>query len=193
MDDFRKSSPQRRTNISNRNKYVDYKPELREDFHQRCGYCGDHDFFRETYYEIDHFIPTSLEKSGLNIYTNLVYSCRSCNNSKRGKWPTGNPQKANDGVEGWIDPCDPLYSHQFERLSDGSIRAISKLGEWMWSALNLGNPSHRLTWKLEEIKNLLAQTDNMDINDPIELRNIKELNTKYRKFEEDLRGIPSFI
>lgn len=62
MDDFRKSSPQRRTNISNRNKYVDYKPELREDFHQRCGYCGDHDFFRETYYEIDHFIPTSLEK-----------------------------------------------------------------------------------------------------------------------------------
>lgn len=63
----------------------------------------------------------------------------------------------------------------------------------MWSALNLGNPSHRLTWKLEEIKNLLAQTDNMDINDPIELRNIKELNTKYRKFEEDLRGIPSFI
>ena len=68
MTDFRKISPQRRSNPSTQSNYRKYKLELREDFHQRCGYCGDHDFFRQTYYEIDHFVPSSIDENGINIY-----------------------------------------------------------------------------------------------------------------------------
>lgn len=90
MSDFRKITPARRESVPVYKTHNEYKPLLREDFHQRCGYCGDHEFFRDTYYEVDHFVP---KKSLVNIspteYSNLVYSCRSCNNSKRAKWPTG--------------------------------------------------------------------------------------------------------
>ena len=90
MSDFRKITPARRKSVPVYKTHNEYKPLLREDFHQRCGYCGDHEFFRDTYYEVDHFVP---QKYLVNIspteYSNLVYSCRSCNNFKRAKWPTG--------------------------------------------------------------------------------------------------------
>ena len=192
MTDFRKISPQRRSNPSTQSNYRKYKLELREGFHQRCGYCGDHDFFRQTYYEIDHFVPSSIDENGINIYSNLVYSCRSCNNSKSDKWPTKDSSIPNDEQKGWIDPCDLLYSDQFERMEDGSIRAITELGNWMWTALGLGNPNHRLIWQLESLRELLDKADKMDITNSIEQKKINELNQKYRRFEAELRGIPDF-
>lgn len=192
MADFRKITPCRRTNVAEQTKHTKYKDDLRIDFHQRCGYCGDHDFFRDTFYEVDHFVPKSLDKTRELDYSNLVYACRSCNNAKRAKWPTKDPNKANDGLKGWIDPCDGTYASQFERLADGSIKAITQLGFWMWSELSLGRPNHRLKWQLEQLRLELLRTDALEIDDPVELKAIKELNAKYRRFEESLRGYPNF-
>jgi len=192
MKDFRKVTPSRRTDVPKQKKYNKYKEELRSDFHQRCGYCGDHDFFRDTYYEVDHFVPKDLDISRELDYSNLVYSCRSCNNSKRAKWPTNDPNKPNDGKIGWIDPCDADYSNHFERLDDGSIKAITPLGNWMWTALSMGKPDHRLKYMLEQLRIELKKTDDLDVEDPEELKAIKELNAKYREFEESLLGYPNF-
>lgn len=192
MTDFRKIKPQRRNNVPVCKVYQEYKSILCEDFHRRCGYCGDHEFFRETFYEIDHFIPKKLAPEKANEYSNLVYSCRTCNNSKRDKWPTGDAAHPNDGLKGWIDPCDAQYSAQFDRLKDGSIRSKTKLGLWMWGALSLGNPIHRLKWMLEQIRYELGKTESLDISDVNELRQVNELNAKYRRFEEQLRGLPNF-
>ncbi len=192
MVDFRKTTPFRRCDAPEGKKYQTYKPLLREDFHQRCGYCGDHDFFSDTFYEIDHFVPKKIAEERENDYSNLVYSCRSCNNSKRAKWPTGNANIPNNGKEGWIDPCDSKYANQFERLSDGSVKSKTELGLWMWKALTLGNPIHRLKWTLEQLRIELMKTDTLEIEDPIELKQIKELNARYRKFEGQLRGFPNF-
>lgn len=85
-----------------------------------------------------------------------------------------------------------LYSDQFERMEDGSIRAITELGNWMWTALGLGNPNHRLIWQLESLRELLDKADKMDITNSIEQKKINELNQKYRRFEAELRGIPDF-
>ena len=117
MDDFRKKMPVRRDNAPDVKTYHEYKPLLREDFHERCGYCGDHEFYRDSFYEVDHFVPKTLAPEREKDYSNLVYSCRTCNNSKRAKWPTQKADKPNNGKEGWIDPCDNEYSKQFERLS----------------------------------------------------------------------------
>lgn len=192
MSDFRKIKPFRRDNAPQGKVYKAYKPLLREDFHQRCGYCGDHEFFRESFYEIDHFVPKALAPEKENEYSNLIYSCRSCNNSKRDKWPTGDVTQPHDGKEGWIDPCDEQYSLQFERLEDGSIKSKTELGLWMWKSLSFGTPMHRLKWTLEQIRVELNQAQTVDISDVNELRQINELNTKYRQFEEQLRGFPNF-
>ncbi len=193
MSDFRKITPARRESVPVYKTHNEYKPLLREDFHQRCGYCGDHEFFRDTYYEVDHFVP---KKSLVNIspteYSNLVYSCRSCNNSKRAKWPTGDENIHNDGKQGFIDPCDDAYAAQFERLADGSIHSITDLGDWMWSALNFGNPAHRVRWKLEEIKIMLKELDEVNIDSQEELRAKEKLNRLYHNLEEQLRGKPKF-
>ena len=193
MIDFRKKNPSRRSNAPQAKKYSDYKSLLREDFNQRCGYCDDHEFFSETYYEIDHFVPQKIAAEKENDYSNLVYSCRSCNNSKRAKWPTKDVNLSNNGKEGWIDPCDSNYAIQFKRISDGSICPKTDLGLWMWKELTLGNPIHRLKWILEQLRVELKKTDMLDIDNPIELKQIKELNTQYRKFEEQLKGTPNFF
>ena len=196
MTDFRHRKPTRRESPEEKSRYTDYKPELREDFNERCGYCGDHDFFRQTYYEIDHFVPQDkLETISLNEYSNLVYSCRSCNNSKRAKWPTGDEKVHNDGKVGFIDPCDETYANQFHRGKDGSIIACTELGQWMWTALNFGNPAHRVIWNLEEIRKRIneivayAKVGRV----PAELEtDIWALIDKYFAYEAELRGVPHF-
>lgn len=193
MADFRKITPERRDDAPKGKKYPAYKALLREDFHQRCGYCGDHDFFSDSFYEIDHFVPQKIDENRKNDYSNLVYSCRSCNNSKRAKWPTGDTNKPNNGKQGWIDPCDSAYATHFERISDGSVMSTSELGQWMWKALALGNPIHRLKWMLEQLRLELVKTDTLVIEDLEELKQIKELNATYRRFEEQLKGFPNFL
>ena len=196
MADFRKTTPVRRTSVPDYKTHSEYKQLLREDFHQRCGYCGDHEFFRDTYYEVDHFVPKKyLVKISPVEYSNLVYSCRSCNNSKRAKWPTKDENIHNDAKQGFIDPCDAAYAAQFERLTDGSIRPKTELGGWMWSALNFGNPAHRVKWQLEKVKILLKELDRLSIESmSVEELRIKEtLNRLYHGLEEQLRGKPNFL
>lgn len=194
MNDFRNVTPIRRNDIPVLDKVSKYKTFLREDFKQRCGYCGDHDFFRESFYEVDHFVPiTQLKTISKTDYTNLVYSCRSCNNFKRSKWPTQNEHIHNDGKKGFIDPCDLEYPNQFTRLSDGSIYPKTELGSWMWSALNLANPVHRIKWKLEEIKNIIKILRNIVDDTSIDdLKIINEMYSVYMDLEEQLRGVPNF-
>ena len=193
MADFRQQTPVRSTGVPKLEPYGKYKPQLRLDFHERCGYCGDHDFFRETYYEVDHFVPKDFLKTiSLTEYSNLVYSCRLCNNHKRKKWPTRDETVHNDGIQGFIDPCDLSYPAQFERMTDGSIYAKTTLGCWMWSALNLGHPAHRLKWKIEKLKVLLDELGAIEMDSIEDLKAYKNLSTTYLDLEEQLRGKPNF-
>ena len=70
---IRRTSPTRNPTGSN---WADHKPDLQQDFHLHCGYCGSYDGFRNTYFEVDHFIPKSLFILGGKItychYDNLV-------------------------------------------------------------------------------------------------------------------------
>lgn len=193
MEDFRKVTPVRRDNAPDVKNYHEYKPFLREDFYERCGYCGDHEFFRDTFYEIDHFVPKTLAPEKIKDYSNLVYSCRTCNNSKRAKWPTKLADKPNNGNEGWIDPCDSEYSKQFERLSDGSVKAKTVLGQWIWRELSLGNPIHRLKWSLEQLRVELNRAISLDITDVEEGKQIMTLFSRYMELEEQLKGFPNFF
>ena len=67
--------------------YASYRPWLRDEFSFRCVYC----LFRERWgllrrtFEIDHFLPVSLNPDESADYRNLVYACGFLANASKGK------------------------------------------------------------------------------------------------------------
>lgn len=180
---IRNSIPARRINPKPVSNYHQYKDDLREDFECRCGYCGDHDYFRVTDYQIDHFVPrTQMKTIKITDYSNLVYACRSCNRSKSNKWPTNDENIANNGKEGFIDPCDPAYDKQFSRNNRGEIVPITPLGEWMWLALSLGNPAHSVVWKLEQLLIKIKELQSIADTFPVDASLAIKLNGLYKDY-----------
>jgi hypothetical protein len=186
MIKFRNITPTRRTNVRSVNKASEYKSELREDFNRRCGYCDDVDSWRDTFYEVDHFVPkVYLKTISENNYSNLVYSCRHCNNAKRAKWPTKCEKKHNNGSEGFIDPCDLSYDAQFYRNSFGEIKPKTALGEYMYKEMKLYLRRHVIVWKLERLDNLIREMK-MLLGNSDELLSLYQ---EHKKYIDELHGI----
>lgn len=170
--------PVRRTKLTQSEKgknYSKHKPDLKKDFNNHCGYCGAYDGFGYTltYFEIDHFIPKDFliknnSKIGLCKYSNLVYSCRFCNNNKTKFWPSEKDDVFRIKNVGYIDPCDPDYEKQFYRNDDGAILWRTQLGKWMSTVafkFDIRIDEIKLLWKynqtrknIEKIAEILNQT-----------------------------------
>ena len=150
--ELRKTIPTRSGNVAHQDDYKAYRNQLATDFNHRCGYCDDRDVPRAASFEIDHFVPQKVDKSRITDYSNLVYACKSCNNAKRAKWPTGDKTKPNDGKVGWVDPCSNIYDNQFERGIDGKIYPTSELGQWMHDNLKLWKKQHEILWNCEQLE-----------------------------------------
>lgn len=152
----REIQPQRRLSPGKSEKGNDYqkhKPELKEDFHSCCGYCGAYDGFghASTYFEIDHFVPKDyLTRSESTIslckYSNLVYSCRSCNNNKTKHWPSQRDDVYVIRDTGFIEPCDPEYENHLYRTDEGAIMWNTPIGKWM------ATTAFKFDERMEEVK-----------------------------------------
>jgi len=159
MKPFRTSIPSRTC----ANKYADYssyKPYLRSDFRNRCGYCDDIDSIcgGARGFHIDHFRPKATFGHLKNEYNNLVYACPYCNGAKSNDWPSGveNVAILDDG-SGYLDPCDIDFDKHFERYDHGRIRPKSAVGLYMYKKLKLGLRRHQLAWAYEQLENLLRE------------------------------------
>ncbi len=158
MNSFREKTPTRRNDVAFKKNYQEYNSLLKEDFNKRCGYCDDHLGWRNSFYEIDHFIPKFfLEESEYSNYDNLVLACRFCNNSKRSKWPSKDRARPNDGKIGFVDPCNEEYDSHFKRNSEGEILHQSDLGLWMYKELKLYLKRHSILWQVEKIDKVLKE------------------------------------
>jgi len=160
---FRQQTPKRRLITNIVAHYSDHRNDLHIDFKGRCGYCNDIHTWRVASFEIDHFIPRMKDKKPfLTIktetdYSNLVYSCKSCNNSKSNKWPSNDQNIHNQNNEGFIDPCEDEYNDQFTRLNNGQIRPTTALGNWIYNALKLHKPQHEVIWSIEQATELITE------------------------------------
>lgn len=155
---FRINRPSRRNDISPKGNYRDYRSELKTDFYNRCGYCDSFDLRRSNDFEIDHFVPQRVFiKFKPNDYFNLVYSCKSCNRSKSGKWITNNENTNLSNNLGFIDPCNEEYETHFIRHSNGDINWNSETGKWMYRELSLFNIQHSVLWMLENVRNAINE------------------------------------
>lgn len=142
---------ERRTGLEQRS-YNDYGPELREDFHHMCGYCGKGEAVTKKGFEIDHFVPQILAPDLTNCYRNLVYSCFTCNRKKGAKWPTKDATLAHNGTIGICDPATEEFDLHLKRDADGKIISCSAVGEYMLKkAFRFDKRPTEIVWKAMQI------------------------------------------
>ncbi len=201
MSKFRSHTPERRPITANVNHYSEHRGDLKIDFKNRCGYCNSIDTWRLMSFEIDHFIPQNKNKIPfLTIktstdYSNLVYACKSCNNSKSNKWPTNDETISHLNNEGFIDPCEVDYTLQFKRHSQGRIIPVTTLGSWIFNELKLYKPQHEIIWNIEqldvlidEINVLLLTITNENITVQLKDRLLK-VHEEYRNYTKQLGNL----
>lgn len=165
--------------------WSEHKKDLQEDFHFHCGYCGSYDGFRHTYFEVDHFVPKSLFEKNGNIdycqYSNLVYSCKFCNNKKLSKWPTNDENIHNIKNRGFVDPCKSEYDTHIYRTQNGGIMWQTELGKWMVrEAFKFDERDYaiKLLWELNQRRKLIESFI-------IELNKRDEKSDEYKEIKRE--------
>ncbi len=195
MNSFRDKDPLKRDAPKAVAHYREYKSDLKEDFYSRCGYCNDTDHWSGgwRFYQLDHFVPKKyLVAISQHEYSNLIYSCFYCNNSKRAKWPSKDEQIAIVGNEGFINPRETVYTDHLERDGDGNIIAKSDLGVYMIKALKLKLKRHCIIWKLEKMEGLFDELEAQyekakDKIPPALSAKVAALFFEYRNYNKQLR------
>jgi hypothetical protein len=192
---FRSATPVRRLGRSALIHYTSYRKTLKEDFNNRCGYCGSFDKIFRRSFAIDHFIPQNptgfTHTLPANDYYNLVYACGYCNSAKTNKWPTNDPAKPNDGKKGFIDPVDPAYDLLFHRDQHGAIGVIKKtnhLSVYIHKELSLSNHIHSILWKLEKVDTSIST-----IKDLINKQGRTDLQQTLNEFYEAYHSLTSTL
>ena len=72
-------------------RWRDFHDELGRRFGSLCAYCESPDKG-----EVDHFRPKSRFPEFVYEWSNWIFACRACNQSKRENWPE----------QGYVDPCN---------------------------------------------------------------------------------------
>ena len=109
-------------------EYTHYRQEIRQDSLGRCVYCDSHEneIGGQETMELDHFRPRKyrLHYHLVNDPTNLVWSCRGCNNLKRDHWPALGTDSSIRDNEGFVDPFYDNRADFFRVESDGIFSII---------------------------------------------------------------------
>ncbi len=157
--------------------YSSFKPYLEKDFNGRCGYCDITEIVIGKVFQIDHFAPRQKFPDLECEYSNLVYTCPSCNRAKWNDWPMSEPAPSHDESRGYVDPCDAEYATHLNRTNCGIVEANTPVGVYMRYKLNLFALKHRYLWLLdiahhqcEEIGDFLQRLD----EDSPEVATLKE-------------------
>ena len=91
------------------NHWRDFRPELGARFNGKCGYCECAcDARSDNAGTLDHFRPRSKFPELTYEWTNWVFSCWPCNESKDDQWPE----------TGYIDPCSADPDDRPEKYLD---------------------------------------------------------------------------
>ena len=121
----------RRTEVDQESDYHKYEGVLSEDFGHICGYCGKSEMVTRKGFEIDHFVPMRIASERKTDYSNLVYSCFTCNRKKSRKWPTEDKDINHNGKVGFIDPATTQYDEHLRRTEVGDIVGLTDVGTYM--------------------------------------------------------------
>lgn len=110
--------------------YKEYRDWLRDEFSFRCVFCLKREQwdYRFGLWDIDHFIPQSIDYSSRLTYENLLYVCRTCNLIK-----------SNNLVP---DPCNVPFGMCLKVNNDGTITALNATGQILIDEFRLDNEDY---------------------------------------------------
>jgi uncharacterized protein (TIGR02646 family) len=149
-----------RRDVAAQIQYRHYRDDLRQDFIQACGYCGDDDERADpSTFHIDHFAPKKQFPELELAYANLVYACRFCNVGKSNHWIGSDPKTPNDGIRGFVDPCSDDYDVHLGRDAGGRIVGKTVLGQYVIRRLHLHLLRHELLWRARRARSLRDEID----------------------------------
>lgn len=166
--------------------YLDYRPFLRRDFEYRCAYCLRHEFFSGggEAGEVDHHRPLRLFPELKSEYGNLYWSCRRCNATKSGKWPSA-PQEAL-GFR-FVDPCADDHDNHWQTHPDGTLTPLTVPGRYTIRHIQLDRPV------LTEFRRFLSRLQEQVREIEMELQNANlSLDTRERLLH-DLKAVTGLI
>lgn len=169
----------RNDKVEKEDDYKKYVAHLRKDFKFICGYCGKPEYATTKGFEPDHFVPKRIDADRVLDYTNLVYSCFTCNRKKLGKWPTEDKNKPNNGTVGFIDPTSKDYDKHLGRDEKGNIEFYTDVGEYMYKiAFKFNLRPMEEIWKIiqlieakEKLKSVKDKLNQEEFLEYIELDN----------------------
>lgn len=180
-----------RSDVPAKTKYGLYREDLRQDFLNACGYCGDSDErIDRIAFHIDHFAPKALFPDLELVYANLVYACRFCNVSKADHWIGVDSAIPNDGAKGFVDPCSAEYEQHLRRLPTGQIVGASDLGTYIVGRLKLHLLRHELLWNARRMRVVQREVDSLI--DKLELRG-EQGSPRYIKLLQRFRELTKSI
>ena len=116
--------------------YSKFRSYVRSDFQEMCAYCLMEELLSsgQENFELDHFVPVSKSKSGVNDFYNLYYACHVCNHIKGAKWP--DPRLSAKGI-GFVDLCKDDFDDHFRELPNGEWEGLTESGKYTIAALKL--------------------------------------------------------
>ena len=124
-------------------RWRNFLSNLRLPFYGICGYCEEEAALEE----VDHFRPKSKFPELVYAWSNWVFACNSCNDTKNDKWPPG----------GYVDPCACSTQERPEHFFDFNLRT------------GMIVPKSDLT---QEQRRKASQTiQGLDLNNPGHIRN----------------------
>jgi len=118
--------------------YNSYRDWLRDEFAFRCVYCLHREQWnnRGGAFHVEHFVPASVDQDGECEYSNLLYACATCNETKQ-------------AILGLPNPCQVAFNDCLRVMADGRIDALNSDGEKLKQVLRLDsekNVRDRYRW-----------------------------------------------
>lgn len=139
--------------------YKSYKPFLRREFDHTCVYCDvwESEMGGKKSFHIDHYRPKEKPqfKHLITEYSNLLYSCRDCNEFKDDYWP--NPLEWLLGRI-YLDPCEYDVDDHIDK-SDHEWIGLTRMGIFNIDELHLAEePKTTVRSERERLHDLLTES-----------------------------------
>jgi HNH endonuclease len=111
--------------------YRSFRDWLRDEFKFRCVYCLHRErwYGRGATFHVEHCTPVKNDPTRKCDYSNLVYACATCNESK-------------SDIINLPNPCEVSFRDCLRILDDGRIEALNDEGEKLKQALQLDSQSN---------------------------------------------------
>ena len=118
--------------------YASFRDWLRDEFTFRCVFCLHREqwYGRSGTFDIEHFVPASVDPDQACEYSNLLYACRTCNAAK-------------SNVLAVPDPCAVAFGDCLRIKTDGEVEALNAAGLKLLAVLRMNSPTnihHRSRW-----------------------------------------------